>query len=90
MSKPILKKQSKTDWVKVDAAQINDIVYAEIPEQGAAFFKNAELRMPESKSTVTMRVDKDVLEWFKGQGRGYQTRINVLLRAYMNAKKATH
>ncbi|MEQ1837636.1 MAG: BrnT family toxin [Candidatus Nitrotoga sp.] len=90
MSKSILKKQSKTDWVKVDAAKDNRLNYAEIPEQGAAFFKSAVLRMPEPKSTVTMRMDKDVLEWFKAQGKGYQTRINVLLRAYMDSKKATH
>lgn len=90
MSKSILKKQSKTDWVKVDAAKDNRLDYAEIPEQGAAFFKSAVLRMPEPKSTVTMRMDKDVLEWFKAQGKGYQTRINVLLRAYMDSKKATH
>lgn len=90
MNKPILKKQSRTNWVKVDAVQDNGLDYAEIPEQDSAFFKNAVLRMPEPKSTVTMRVDKDVLEWFKAQGKGYQTRINVLLRTYMDSKKATH
>ena len=90
MSKPILKKQSRTDWSKVDAVKDSGLDYDEIPEQGAAFFKSAVLRMPEPKSTVTMRLDKDVLEWFKAQGKGYQTRINVLLRAYMDAKKPTH
>ncbi len=90
MSKHILKRPSKTDWAKVDAAQDNGLDYTEIGEQGSAFFKNAVLRMPEPKSTVTMRVDKDVLEWFKAQGKGYQTRINVLLRAYMDSKKATY
>lgn len=40
------------------------------------------------KAQVTLRVDSDVLEWYKRQGRGYQTRINSLLRAYMEAHKA--
>jgi len=37
---------------------------------------------------VTIRLDRQVLDWFKTQGRGYQTRINALLRAYMEAHKA--
>ena len=90
MSKPVLKKPSRTNRVKVDAIQDDGLDYTEIPEQDSAFFRNAVLRMPEPKSTVTMRVDKDVLEWFKAQGKGYQTRINVLLRTYMDSKKATH
>ena len=39
------------------------------------------------KAAVTIRLDRQVLEWFKAQGRGYQTRINALLRAYMEAHK---
>ena len=37
------------------------------------------------KTQLTLRVDRDVVDWFKGQGRGYQTRINALLRAYKEA-----
>jgi uncharacterized protein (DUF4415 family) len=62
-----------------------DIDYSEIPEQKANFFKNATLRLPEAKAIVTLRLDQDVLKWFKRQGKGYQTRINALLRAYMEA-----
>lgn len=40
------------------------------------------------KAQLTLRVDSDVLEWFKKQGQGYQTKINALLRAYMEAHKA--
>ena len=39
---------------------------------------------PRLKKQITLRVDGDVLEWYKKQGRGYQTKINLLLRAYMN------
>ncbi|WHZ15697.1 MAG: hypothetical protein OJF52_002543 [Nitrospira sp.] len=64
-----------------------DIDYSDIPELGKDFFRHAPLVLPEPKATVTMRVDRKVLDWFKAQGRGYQTRINALLRAYMEAHK---
>ncbi|HLB02934.1 MAG TPA: BrnA antitoxin family protein [Nitrospiria bacterium] len=87
MSKPNLKKQSRTDWARVDALREQEIDYTEIPELGDEFFKSAVLRMPEPKALVTLRLDRDVLEWFKKQGPRYQTRINALLRAYVEAKK---
>jgi uncharacterized protein (DUF4415 family) len=46
------------------------------------------LKPVRSKAQVTLRLDNDVLAWFKTQGHGYQTRINTLLRAYMEAHKA--
>lgn len=51
-----------------------------------AFLKNTELKIP-GKQVVTIRLDADVLDWFKRQGRGYQTRINKLLRSYMEASR---
>ncbi len=87
MSKPNLKKQSRTDWARVDALKDRGIDYSEIPELGDDFFKSAVLRMPEPKTLVTLRLDRDVLDWFKKQGPRYQTRINALLRAYVEAKK---
>ena len=87
MNKPNLKKQSRTDWARVDALRDQEIDYSEIPELGDDFFKSAVLRMPEPKTLVTLRLDRDVLEWFKKQGPRYQTRINALLRAYVEAKK---
>ena len=51
------------------------------------FWKNARVVWPSRKAVVTMRLDSDLLEWFRQQ-RGYQTRINAILRAYMNAHAA--
>lgn len=42
--------------------------------------------MPQVKETMTIRLDADVLEWFRRQGKGYQTRINAILRSYMHAQ----
>ena len=43
-----------------------------------------------SKELISLRIDQDVIEWFKAQGPGYQTRINSLLRAYMKANVSHH
>ncbi len=50
----------------------------------AAFWKDSRVVMPLRKETVTIRLDADLLQWFRGE-RGYQTRINAILRAYMKA-----
>ena len=53
----------------------------------AAFWKNAKVVMPHPKEIVTIRLDADLLRWFR-QHPGYQTRINAILRAYMKAQNA--
>ena len=80
------KKQSKTNWNKLKKIQDEEIDYSDVPELTSSFFKKAELRLPEPKSTITIRIDPDVLKWFKKQGKGYQTRINAILRLYMASK----
>jgi uncharacterized protein (DUF4415 family) len=82
------KTRSKTNWTRVDSLSNRDIDYSDIPELDKAFFKSATLVLPEPKTTVTIRLDQRVLEWFKAKGPGYQTRINALLRAYMEAHKS--
>ena len=81
------KKVSRTDWKRVDAMTDKDIDTSDIPPLDEEFFKNATLRIPKTKSTITMRLDSDVLDWFKSQGGGYQTRINAVLRMYMEAHR---
>lgn len=88
MKKNTTKKRSRTNWAKIDALKGKAIDTSDIPEQGAAFFKRAVLRLPEPKTAVTIRLDQQVLKWFKAKGPGYQTRINALLRAYMEAHKS--
>ena len=62
----------------------SEIDTSDIPELGDDFFQEAELTVP-VKKPITIRLDADVLDWFKSQGQGYQTRINTLLRRYMEA-----
>jgi uncharacterized protein (DUF4415 family) len=59
------------------------IDYSDIPQLGEDFFRTAEWLMPAGKSEVSLRLDKDVLDFFRLTGKGYQSRINAVLRAYM-------
>ena len=88
MKKISSKTRSKTNWTRIDSLSDRDIDYSDIPELDKDFFKSATLVMPEPKTTVTIRLDQRVLKWFKAKGPGYQTRINALLRAYMEAHKS--
>ena len=64
-----------------------EIDRSDIPELDESFFERATVNFPPSKQQLTIRLDTDILEWLKGQGRGYQTRINAILRAYYEAHK---
>jgi uncharacterized protein (DUF4415 family) len=67
-----------------------DIDFSDIPELDEEFFKNAEIvDWPPSKSQLTIRLDADVLAWLKSNGRGYQTRINRILRVAMESQPKT-
>jgi len=77
---------SKTDWDRLAKNDDEGIDTSDIPELDDDFFRRAEVHLP-GKKAVTIRLDADVLEWFKGQGAGYQTRINQLLRQYMQAHR---
>jgi len=57
----------------------------EVHPTDEAFWAEAKVVMPRSKKTVTIRLDADLLDWFRSNP-GYQTRINAILRAYMNAQ----
>lgn len=79
------KETTKSDLKRLDAMKDEEIDYSEIPELDEAFFRNARVTVPPAKKQLTIRLDADVLDWMKGQGKGYQSRINAILRAYYEA-----
>lgn len=84
----------KTDWDELDTLtdeQVRAGIEADPDAHPTdeAFWKTAKIVMPKPKETLTIRIDADVLEWFRRQGRGYQTRINAILRSYMRAHQDT-
>jgi uncharacterized protein (DUF4415 family) len=58
----------------------------EVRATDAKFWKKAKVVLPQPKQTITIRLDADLLEWLRRQ-RGYQTRINAVLRTYMEAQR---
>lgn len=85
-------REDRTDWnalrAKTDAQIRADVAsdpdtFIPTPEM----WKRAKLVMPERKKPVLLRLDSDVLEWFRRGGRGYQTRINAVLRSYIASRR---
>lgn len=64
----------------------SEIDYSDIPALDETFWANARVVEPQNKTAISIRVDQDILDWFKAQGKGYQSRINAVLRAYYEAK----
>jgi uncharacterized protein (DUF4415 family) len=86
--------ESRTDWAKVDAmteeeleasiAADPDDIHEELDWSKAI---KGLPPFPPAKKHVSLRIDADVLDWFKATGKGYQTRINHVLRAYVESRK---
>jgi uncharacterized protein (DUF4415 family) len=68
----------------------SDIDYSDIPPLGEEFYTKATVAWPPVKHQLTIRLDADVLNWLKSNGRGYQTRINHILRTAMESQPPGH
>ena len=79
---------SKKRMREIKNIEDKNIDYSDIPELDEKWFKNASIVLPKPKKSISLRIDQDILNWFKSQGKGYQSRINAILRAYMNAHNA--
>jgi uncharacterized protein (DUF4415 family) len=79
--------ESKSNWARAGAAtkaEIEASIAADPDEAGLEVdWTQASINMPQPKAVLNMRVDRDVLEFFRRDGRGYQTKINAVLRSYV-------
>ncbi len=73
-------KQTSTLKKSIASKKID---FSDIPETTSEFWANAEVRMPKEKTAISIRLDADIIEFFKKQGKGYQSKINVALRSYI-------
>jgi uncharacterized protein (DUF4415 family) len=85
------RRKGRTDWARVDALTDADIAKAvagdhDWDEYHDFDWSKAVLVIPAKKKPISIRVDEDVLNFFKSQGEGYQRRINAVLRSYMQQK----
>jgi uncharacterized protein (DUF4415 family) len=88
----IARGEDRTNWSRVDGLSEDEITSAARRDPDSfvgdeAFWQAAELLYPKAgKERVTLRLDADVLDWFRSAGPGYQTRINAVLRAFMKTR----
>jgi uncharacterized protein (DUF4415 family) len=93
MTKPRTAKiSSGSDWKRIHAltdAEIERMAAADAdnPASSTSDWAEAMIGLPPLKTPVNAKFDVDVVDWFKSQGRGYQTRMNAVLRRYMEAQR---
>jgi uncharacterized protein (DUF4415 family) len=93
MKKDTSLSKSKTNWERLRTMKDSEIDYSDIPPITPDVFAKGVVRrgfkpVKLTKVPLTVRVDREVLKWYQALGRGYQTKINALLRAFMEASKA--
>jgi uncharacterized protein (DUF4415 family) len=80
--------ESRSDWARAAAMTSDEIeasVASDPDEAGMVMdWDNASVEMPQAKAVLNMRVDQEVLDYFRKTGRGYQTRINAVLKSYVS------
>ena len=91
MKKTATSSKSRTDWKRIGALKDENIDFSDSreipPEMFARAMVRKGLKPVRRKEQLTLRIDGDVVDWFKSRGQGYQTKINTLLRTYMEAHK---
>ena len=85
---PGRKRSIASDLRRVDKTADRAIDYEDSPPLDESFFTRPLADWPPAKQTITIRLDADVLAWFRRRGRGYQTRINRVLRLFVQGQAA--
>lgn len=83
------KGKSKTDWNKINNitdSQLEEAIKSD-PSSDIVNSKNWFVGMPPEKEKISINIDKEVLQWFRNKGRGYQTYINNILRSYVSMQE---
>ncbi|WP_242848255.1 BrnA antitoxin family protein [Sulfobacillus thermosulfidooxidans] len=86
MNKHDIDKPSQTNWKAVDKLEDADLYDEDLPELSETFWQNAVF-IPGPKKQLTLRIDADVVEYFRAQGPDYQRRMNAVLRHYMEVQR---
>ncbi len=80
--------EDRSDWAAIDALTEEELEASiDVEEEGMPIWDTAAVHFPEPKQQLTVRFDGDIIDWFKAQGPGYQTRMNAVLRSFVEAKK---
>ena len=82
------RDEGRTDWERLRREEEADLEPERDPDEGGFDWSRAQVTMPRPKEAISVRLDADVLSFFRSGGRGYQTRINAVLRSYMKAQQS--
>lgn len=86
----IARGESKTDWKRVEAMSRTEVERLAEKDEGwlePDWESTVMVGLPPAKRDIHIRLDGDILDWFKARGRGYQTRINAVLRAFVQTRQ---
>lgn len=84
----LARGESRTDWARVDALTEEELEAAiDREEEGEFDWSTTQIGIPGPKQQLTVRFDVDVIEWFRADGAGYQTRMNAVLKSFVEAQK---
>ncbi|MFN2325339.1 MAG: BrnA antitoxin family protein [Gemmatimonadales bacterium] len=89
-SRPEKPTRGRADFARMKRMSEHDIARTSPPELAGLppdFWDAAEIVVPPPKRAISIRLDEDVLRWFKADGPGYQSRINAVLRSYMFSRR---
>jgi len=84
---PPLTEEQKARLDAIAAMPYENIDYSDAPHRPDAVWMKAAERLPPAKKQITLRIDADVIDFFQHTGRRYQTRINAVLRSYVDAAR---
>ncbi|WP_323760572.1 BrnA antitoxin family protein [Maricaulis sp.] len=84
---PPLTPEQRAELARLAELPDDEIDFSDIPELDEAWFAEAVVWTPPAKKQITLRLDDDIIAFFKESGKGYQTRMNAVLRAFVDAKK---
>lgn len=82
-----MRKSKVTDIEKLSKLPDLAIDYSDIPETDVKFWSDAVVEYPVKKVHLSIRLDEDIVDWFRRFGKGYQTKINAVLRSYVSNVK---
>ena len=81
--------EDRSDFARIDSLTEEELEESiDIEEEGEIDWGTIQVGLPLLKKQLTVRLDTEVVDWFKSGGPGYQTRINAVLRSYVDAKKS--
>ena len=83
----VRNSKKRFDNLKKLAKQPDSTIdYSDIPELDKEFWKKAVIEFPAKKKSVSIRLDPEIITWYKSHYREYQTAINAVLKSYMKAR----